>query len=268
MYYDLCPWRFCGCPYCVEVPNTASSTTTTLFPRIEDTTTTESSAEEEETTTPALETTTETETTESDTTTTEMMTTETEEVPETEEPITDPPRATTTPRPRTTAGRITVVQDCPMCICNTWSERIHLWHSPPPPRLNLRYSSPCLFCGPSWISGSFRRKVGFQQRWQQQQKFRQQSTRSSFNRQMGWLMNRWGDSSYGLGQLFGQRRSPVEVFPPQRSFNQPMFGNNFLFGWFPCPAIHSIDYCYIPHPVISLCSRIVSLCTLRAPYKF
>lgn len=245
MYYDLCPWRNCGCPFCVEVPSNPQTmrpllTTSTLFPRQEEepTTTTEASYnDEEETTTPAAETTTETTAADTETitttmaweTTTEFVEETTAEEPMTEEPgpePTRPPRTTTAARPRTTAsaGQGT---NCSVCICNTWSQRIHRWN-PPPRQLHRFTDGSCLFCGQSWISNSFSRSQRLSNR---------SSRRPTFNRRNGFLMGRVGGGSYHLGfggvvRLSDQRRFPqLRYSLQQKAFNRRlMFGNSFLFG--------------------------------------
>lgn len=242
MYYDLCPWQSCGCPFCVEVPTNTNTmkpllTTSTMFPRQEEepTTTTEAAYYyeeettstpayyyEEETTTPAPETTTET--------TTELMeedTTTEEPIPE--DPVTTPPRKTTA-RPRTTTVISSKQQTCTICICNTWSQRIHRWN-PPPRKLNRFTDDSCMFCGRSWISSSFSRSQGLSTR----------RTRNTFNRRSGFLMGRWGSFSHRGGRGNGHGRggqSDKWQYPQelpysrvQRSFNRRgLFGNSFLFG--------------------------------------
>lgn len=241
MYYDLCPWRYCGCPFCVEepppyiTPRPSATTRSTLFPRQEETTEASPNENDQESTTPAAETTTDTTaadteliTTDLPTTTTEMIPqTETEPPPDTEEPITEP-QSPATSRPRTTPGRSTTAAaggKCTVCICGTWHERIHLWRPPQrPPRLHLRYTDTCWSCGQSWISASLGRKADYKlgllsNRW---------------TRRNTWLNGwRWrnpvGNSDWRRRSLYRQHRSQVEIFEPQRSLNQPTFTNRFLF---------------------------------------
>lgn len=219
MYYDLCPWQYCGCPFCVEVPPSTKPpplTTSTLIRQVETTT---EPMPEETTTTEAPETTTETTAADTEAITTELPTT-TEMIPaETEEPE-------TTSRPR----RTTVSSNgptCTTCICNSWQNRITRWH-PPPPRFT---NGSCQFCGHSWMSGSIGRNNQFQSQFQP-------PTRDVF-RPSRWSMNgggRWGNMwrrrrVYGDGGgPFGSYGAEVEVLMPQRSFNRLSMGNSFLFG--------------------------------------
>lgn len=240
MYYDLCPWQFCGCPFCVAAPSQTTIrptplTTSTLFPRqevepttttesfTEDTTTAETTAADSETITTTDSTTTEQSDTESPTEETEEPTEETEEP---QQPVTEQPpvtRRTTIRNP--TTNRPQSNNNCPTCICNTWSQRVHRWHGRGQQRTLGNRISNCPFCGQSWISlGSFSRKPDYERL-----RF---NRRPTFNRWSRWNQNRWSPNNFiGGGGGRSNVNSQVEVFhPPRRSFNQLVFSSRLLFG--------------------------------------